>query len=354
MVDKNYCMSSYLAFRFVEREDVQFKSGLKHTLDMPVPEEKRVLVRNAQEIAEVFRNVIQEREKVAKLGILLSGGMDSACVAAFLKPGTDAYTFRFLGGTFNKEELERAEYYAKKYKLNLHYVDINWEVVERNVDILMKQKGAPVHSIEPQIYEACLQAKKDGVEQIVVGESADLVFGGMDKQLSKDWTVDEFAEFYTYVDPRKVLKNPVDISYVYERYRLPNNKFDFIRFGDEIFAHESSASYCNAVITAKMKYIPYVDPSAHCKMAEPLDLKRVRSGESKYLVRDLFKICYPDYPVPNKIPMPRPVDEYFKDWKGPTRDEFLPNLDMSQFNGNQKWLIYCLERFLNLMDEGKI
>ena len=351
MIDKNYCMSSFLAFRYIEKEGVEFKEGLKHTLDMPYPEEKRVLVKTAQDIADAYRKFFEERQKEVKLGILLSGGIDSATLAAFLKPGTDAYTFRFLGGKYGQDDLKRAESYAKHYKLNLHYVDIDWDVVERNLIPLMKQKGAPVHSIEPQIMEAALQAQKDGVEQIVAADGSDLVFGGMDRMLSRDWDFDDWKKFYTFVNPKDVLKEPVDVDYLYERYRLPNNKIDFLKFIDDVFAHESSGSYCNAVITAKMKYIPLFDPSAYVKMADPLDLERVRSGESKYLVRELFKMCYPGFEVPEKIPMPRPVDEYFKTWKGPTRDEFLANLDMSKFTGNQKWLIFCLERFLNMLDE---
>ena len=46
--------------------------------------------------------------------------------------------------------------------------------------------------------------------------------------------------------------------------------------------------------------------------------------------------------------MPRPVDEYFKHWKGPTRSEFRKDLDMSEFTGNQKWQMYCLEKFLEI------
>ena len=48
--------------------------------------------------------------------------------------------------------------------------------------------------------------------------------------------------------------------------------------------------------------------------------------------------------------MPRPVDVYFKNWDGPTRSEFKKNLDMNKFTGNQKWQMYCLERFL-IMNE---
>ena len=48
----------------------------------------------------------------------------------------------------------------------------------------MTAKCAPVHSIEPQILQAALQAKNDGIEIMFVGESSDLVFGGMDQLLS--------------------------------------------------------------------------------------------------------------------------------------------------------------------------
>lgn len=105
--------------------------------------------------------------------------MDSAIVASYLC-GSDAYTFRFLGGDFHKEELERAEYYSSYYGLNLHYVDIRWDTVVAHLEPLMKAKAAPVHSIEPQILLAALQAKADGVEIMFVGESSDLIFGGMD------------------------------------------------------------------------------------------------------------------------------------------------------------------------------
>ena len=59
---------------------------------------------------------------------------------------------------------------------------------------------------------------------------------------------------------------------------------------------------------------------------------------------------YPDIPVPEKLPMPRPVDMYFKDWEGPKRPEFKPDLDMTKYTGNQKWLLWCLEQFLNMVD----
>ena len=206
MVDKNFCMSSYLAFRYIEKDGYEFYDGLKHTGDMPYPEDRKVLVKNAEDVAKAYKEAFESKSNV-ELGILLSGGMDSACLAAFMKPGTDAYTFRFLGGNFSTEDMERAKLYAEKYHLNLHYVDIDWSVVERNLEPLMKMKGAPVHSIEPQIMEAALQAKADGVEMMVAADGSDLVFGGMDRMLSKDWKFEEWVDFYTFLDPKIALKN---------------------------------------------------------------------------------------------------------------------------------------------------
>jgi glycerol-3-phosphate cytidylyltransferase len=168
----------------------------------------------------------------------------------------------------------------------------------------------------------------------------------MDQLLSRDWTVENFAKRYTFLDPALVLKRPEDMSYLYERYRK-GEKIDFLHFMDDVFSRESSSSYYNAFKTAGM---PYTDPYALLRMADPLDLNRVRNGESKYLVRELMQIKYPEIPVPNKVPMPRPVDAYFKDWQGPTRPEFRRDIDMSQLTGNQKWQLYCLEQFLNMYE----
>ena len=346
MIDKNYCISSYLAFRYIERDDMDFCDGMHHKNIDPLPDSEKTFVKTAEEISTSIEKQLSAFMN-KKRGILLSGGMDSAIVASYMKGG-EAYTFRFLGGDFQKEELSRAEYYARYYKLNLHYVDISWETVEKYVDACMKAKCAPVHSIEPQILQAALQAKNDGVEIMFVGESSDLVFGGMDKLLAKDWTMKEFQDRYIFTKPEDVLKNPISMNYVFERYQK-NGIFDFMTFMDEIFAIESSSSYLNAFAVAKM---PYYDPYAHLKMSDPLDLQRVRNGEPKYLIRELMTKRYPEIPVPNKNPMPRPVDKYFENWEGPKRKEFKDNLNMTKFTGNQKWQIWCLERFLNMIECG--
>lgn len=345
MIDKKYCMSSYMAFRYIEKDGMDFYPGMHHSNIKPLPESQRILVHTVDDIDREIRKQM-EQFKDKKKGILLSGGMDSAIVASYLR-GSDAYTFRFLGGEYQKEELERAEYYAKYYGLNLHYVDITWDTVISHLEPVMKAKAAPVHSIEPQILQAALQAKEDGIEMMFVGESSDLIFGGMDGLLAKDWTFDEFMNRYIFTRPEDVLIEPESMQYLFERYRIDGDKIDFLTFMDDVFSIESSSSYMNAFAVAEMRYY---DPYARLKMADELDLYRVRHGEPKYLIRGLMHKKYPEIPVPNKVPMPRPVDAYFKTWEGPTRPEFKKNIDMNKFTGNQKWQMYCLEQFLNMYE----
>lgn len=343
MIDKKYCMSSYMAFRYIEKDDMDFYPGMHHNNIKPIPEEQRVFVRTSDDISrEIGKQIEQFKDK--KKGVLLSGGMDSAIVASYLT-GSDAYTFRFLGGDYQKEELERAEYYSKYYGLNLHYVDISWDTVMDYLEPVMKAKAAPVHSIEPQILQAALQAKADGIEIMFVGESSDLIFGGMDGLLAKDWTFEEFMNRFIFTEPEEVLVEPVSMQYLFERYRKDEDKIDFLSFIDDVFSIESSSSYLNAFAVAEL---PYYDPYARLKMSDKLDLNRVRHGEPKYLIRELMAKKYPMIPVPNKLPMPRPVDAYFQTWDGPIRPEFRKHLDMRKFTGNQKWQMYCLERFLSM------
>lgn len=347
MVDKSYCMSSYLAFRYIVDDNKEFYPGLKHQVYELIPEDKRILVLDENDVDKELQKQF-DKLKGIKIGLLLSGGMDSACLASYLK-GCDAYTFRFLDGQFQSDELERAKLFAEKYEMVLHYVDINWNTVEEHLTDVIKQKGAPVHSIEPQVYQAALQAKADGIEVMIIGDAADYVFGGMDGLHAKDWTYDEFKKRYIYIEPSEVLKEFVDMDYAFEKYRF-GEMIDFIGFMHEYTDIESYASYKNAFETARMHFI---DPYEILKMAQPLELDRVRNGESKYIIRSLFKMKYPEVSVPKKNPMPRPVDAYFAKWKGPKRPEFRCDIDISRYSGNQKWQIYCLEKFLNMNESMK-
>lgn len=342
MIDKEYCMSSYLAFRYIDKDGIDFCSRTNHhNINLLPPENKRK-VTSPDDIGNAIKSTI-DRIQDKRCGILLSGGMDSAIIASFMNGG-DAYTFRFLGGSYCSDELARAEYYAKTNKLTLHYVDINWDTVINYVDLCMEQKGAPVHSIEPQISQAAEQAKQDGVEIMLIGDGSDYVFGGMDQLLSKDWLFDDFVARYISIHPASVLKDPADILYAFEPYRINSTGIDFIGFMNNLMTRESYNSYYNAF---KVSNLEYIDPYSNLVMDQPLDLARIRGGESKYLIRQLMALRYPKIPVPNKVPMPRPVDYYFANYAAPKRREFKDNINIANFTGNQKWQVWCLNRFLD-------
>ena len=346
MINKDFCLSSYIAFRYIWKDGMDFCERFQHKNFLPVGKDEQIPVATSEDIdREIQKQFDLLYSKYANIGILLSGGMDSANLASYLHPGSHAYTFNSVSGVFDAD-INRAKKYCEKWGLHHHLIDITMEDYETYTPIVMKHKFAPVHSIEPQIYKAALQAKQDGVELMIVGESADLIFGGMDKLISPQWTFDGFVKRYTFLSPELVLTNPISQMELYERYRTGADSIDYMKFMDEVFAVESSGSYLNAFGTA---WLPYYDPYAKLVMSEPLDMERVRNGEPKYLVRGLYAMKYPELEIPFKIPMPRPVDQVFKEWTGPSRPEFRRDIPMEQLTGNQKWQLWCAEKFLEMI-----
>ncbi len=348
MIDKDFCLSSYIAFRYIWKDDMEFAEGMHHENFKSLTPEELVPIATADDIDhEIKRQIDTLYQRYSRLGILLSGGMDSAILASYLKPGSKAYTFTSAGSTVFNADMERAAYYCKKFGLEHHFVDISFDDYKQYTPIVMKSKCSPVHSIEPQIYKAAQIAKADGVELMIIGDGADYVFGGMDKLLSRDWKYDDFVKRYISLDPEMVLTNPVYVYQPFEKYRINSDGIDFLGFMNDLCTNESYSSYMNALNTAVM---PYCDPYERMVMSKPLDLNRIRNGESKYLIRELYAMKYPEVPVPDKIPMPRPVDMIFKDWEGPKRPEFRQDIPMNELTGNQKWQLWCAEQFLDMID----
>ncbi len=349
MIDKNYCMSHYLAFRFIKDENVNFFDGLTHSVFKPKSEKDIEFVYTIDDMDKVIREKINDFYIPNKTAILLSGGIDSAVLASYLPEGTKAYTFKCIAeGAI--DETQRAKKYCEKYGLNHEIIEMYWSDFEELTPEILKHDGVPFHSIEVQLLKAARHAKSQGIERLIIGESADLIFGGMDKLISKNWDFNEFKERYNFVNPQKVLKNPVSVDDVYEKYRLENNKIDFLKFLDEVFSIESSTSYMHAFEIAGIEYL---DPYSYMRMGEKLDLNRVRNGEPKYMVRELFRKCYPDFEIPDKIPMPRATDAWLDDYRGGGHSSLVFTENFTQnMSGDQKWLCWCLEKFLELYDKG--
>ncbi len=345
IVDKKYCMSSFLAFRYIADENKIFKEGVEHIYTKTDEGFPVIECATAEEIDSNIRELLRNID-LSKVGILLSGGMDSAILASYMPKGTRAYTARCVAENAI-DETERAKKYCEIYGLEHSIVDVTWEDYQNSIDDLMLHDGCPVFANEPQVYKLAKTIKADGIDTIIFGDNADVAFGGMDGFLSKDWTYEEWIERFTFVSPKLALRNPADIEEVYKRFKIGQNEVDFMSFIEDIFAISSTGAYTNAF---KLAGLNYFDPYAFLRHKGPLDLQRIRTGESKYLIRELFKHKYPDLIVPEKIAMARATDQWLADWEGPTRKEFIPGC-INGMRGEQKFLVYSLERFLDLIGD---
>lgn len=343
IIDKEYCMSSFLAFRYIARQDVIFGEGIEHVEFRPVPDSEKIACKTIRDIENSICEQLKDINP-QKTALLLSGGIDSGILASYMPKGTVAYTVS-SPASVSKLEIERASMVCREYGLQHRIVEVTWEDYDKCMDVLMRHDGCPVFANEPQVYTLAKKIQEDGFDTIVIGDNADMAFGGMDRMLSKDWSFDEWVKRYTYVNPEQVLIAPASVMDVYERYRTGKNDINYLKFIDEIFSASSSGAYINAFDCLGMGYL---DPYAVMKMAEPLDLKRVRSGDSKYLLRELYRARFPEFEVPEKIAMARAVDVWLADWKGPKREEFKKDC-IEGMTGEQKFLVYSLERFLNIM-----
>ena len=344
-IDKKYCMSSFLMYRAVVDKNKCFTEKYipsHFKVDFP-----RIPISNSNQLENNINKLMKEWTMDGKSALALSGGIDSAVLAKFMPKGSKVYTFQCI--VPEKEvtnEVPQAAKYAKKCKLNHEVIKICWEDMKEYAPILMKSKGAPIHSIEVQIYKAALKAKEDGYEKLIFGETSDINYGGLDLFFLDDWTVGNWIERYCYVMPYLALKDFEVITEPMKRYEK-DGIIDVHEFLRNFTLETSVGSYINA---CKCAGIEFKSPYLMTYLSEPLDYERIKKGESKYLVREIFKRLYPNIEVPQKISMPRPMEEWLREWDGPKRNEFWHNC-IRKMNGDQKWLVWALERFLDICDE---
>jgi hypothetical protein len=330
-IDLQFCLSSYLAFRYIVKKNI----GWKKEWVPPLPDDafcKQKSVRTTEEIRAALREILAAEMRGKRVGLLLSGGIDSAILAAFLPKGTLAYTIQFTASSA-VPEFKSAREYADAYSLDHRLVRVSWNDYLQNMDFLMRRKRSPLHAVEVALYKASLQASRDGVDALIVGNGADSTFP-------------EFVHRYTFIEPEQALREPRSVEEIYEPYRRESG-FDVMQFLKVVHGQGIMQAFDNAIHAGGCDII---EPYERLSLSAPLDIPRIRRGESKYLLRSLFHSLYPDLLLQEKVPFARPMEEWLKNWKGPRRPEFLPDLSMERFSGDQKYLLLSLERFMNLID----
>jgi len=351
---KSLCANHFLTFQYVADPNLSWKKDI-----VPYyPDEfehcpRTHLVETSEQCYEILKKLINSAiDKYGKesIGILLSSGIDSATVAGLLPFGTKAYTVKYKEVSKDiVDETVIANQYVKYNNLDHKIVEVSWSDYEKYLDYLMKAKKTPVHPCEVSVYKACLQAKQDGVKALFSGWGCDTHFGGMDKLLSQDWSLDGFIKRYSYCDTTKILKDPIDLANIFAKY-CKNGKFDtqnFLTFNYHIMTIQSFFYIPN------LAGVDHICPWGQIGLKNGYDLARVRNGEPKYMIREVFNLIYKhEIEITPKIPFIRPTDIYTKDLtnKYLTSNIFINDLDLKQFTGQQKWMIYILQRFLNLIE----
>lgn len=343
--DRKYCASSFLQYRTIVDHSKCFSKRYEPRYFRR--QIKPALVKTSLELEEALANQIKEAANNQKVALALSGGIDSAVLARYMPEGSRAYTFKcVVPGVQVTDETSQAKRYAEECGLEHKIIEITWEDVLEFAPLLMRHKGAPIHSIEVQIYKAARIAKQEGIDCFIFGESADCNYGGLSSVLSKDWLFGDYVDRYSYVLPYKALKEfTLDLSPFIPFVRA-DGTIDVHEHFRHFFFEESMGSYSNALELAE---IDYLAPYSNTWLDVPLDYERVRRGENKYLIREIFERLYPNWEIPKKTPMPRPTNEWLKEWR-PTRAEFWANCT-EKMTGDQKWLVWSLETFLNILDD---
>lgn len=339
-----FCLNSFLTFRYVVSETAEWVPGVCPKWPRIDPSE-RFKVEDAGQLLEALRYLIGQALNQGHVGLLLGGGIDSAILAALLPRGTPVYTVRFEADEL-VDESQAASMYARQCGLRHRVVTVTWDDCAERVDWLMQHKQSPLHPVEVALALASCVASADGVQTLLVGNGADSTFGGLDRLLSRDWTLEEFIKRYTFLDPAAVLREPVSTRFVFEEYGK-QKIFDVVGFLKEVHGRGIIQAFDNAIAAGGCAS---VSPYESLVLAGPLDLARIRHGEPKYLLREIFSQFYPNLPLSKKISFARPMDCWMKPWTGPQRAEFKPGLDVHYLSGEQKWLLYSLERFLNCIE----
>ena len=308
----------------------------------------QIAVETSSEIRSTLESLVNEAFRgTDDVGIFLSGGIDSAILAGLLPAGTKAFSIRFVADGAIDETIS-ARHYAEAKGLDIHVVDVTWQDYIDAAPRLMEYKKSPLHAVEVGLFKAAEVAAEMGIRTIMLGNGADSTFGGMDKLLSRDWEFDAFVKRYTFVDPALVAIDPVSMVPEYEKYRTDGG-IDFVSFLKKTHGIGIIQAFDNAIAAAGCRS---VEPFEALRLDGDLDLDRIRAGEPKYLLQAIFEDLYPDIETPEKIPFARPMDQWLGEWEGPRRPEFRTDLDIEAFTGDQRWLLWCLERFLDMIDGG--
>ncbi|MFZ7131891.1 MAG: asparagine synthase (glutamine-hydrolyzing) [Eubacteriales bacterium] len=153
-----------------------------------------------QELSEIYTNALR-RHLISDVpvGLLLSGGVDSALLLAMMKKEKgDWKTFSVgYGSLYEDDELQDAMKTAEYFNSDHHQVLIDQNMFNRSLPKIISYLEEPVatSSIVPMYY-VCQRARQD-VTVALVGQGPDELFGGYNRHVGI-----RIGEYYRYLPKR--------------------------------------------------------------------------------------------------------------------------------------------------------
>lgn len=171
------------------------------------------------------KNIKHRMRSDAKIGLLLSGGIDSNLIRKII-PKTDY----FCGGFKNDFDYE----YLKKQNLKIEFTKVNKKIFLNRLRKLIFLRGEPL-SVPNEVVLSLIakRAKRKKIKVLMSGEGADEFFGGYDRifdwSLKNKFTVNNFCSFYCY---NKINKNSLEYLNLKKFFRKLTNfsSFEKVKF----------------------------------------------------------------------------------------------------------------------------
>ena len=143
------------------------------------PDFKQANYKNSKEkLKQLLRESVKLREIAdVEISVLLSGGIDSSTVVAFLKKGVRSYAF---GNSREDEELKRAKIVSKLFSTHHKEILIKPDQIKLLREII-RHYGEPIYNLPlTYAYEISKQVRKDGIKVALTGNGGDEIFYGYD------------------------------------------------------------------------------------------------------------------------------------------------------------------------------
>lgn len=308
--------------------------------------------RSEDDLAEELRFLIEDAVRIrmqadVPVGMFLSGGLDSALIAALAKP-EKAFTCRFaLGPAY--DEADFAELAAKRFGIRLFTVTPTAEDLQSRLsDILWFMDQPPATASVTAEFMLARRAAEEGVKVVLGGQGADELFCGYIRhllmaieftQLAKlpelehykalarhFWRPDMFADpaaRYFHLISRSVPKDPAPyISRIRAEFDSTCSMEDAVGLADIRISLPSLLAMNDraAAAVGLENRCPYLDHRI-VEFAFKLPARmKIREAETKYLLRKAARGIVPDEIIERRdkkglvVPLDRWLSGPLADW----------------------------------------